>query len=221
MATATAVQSPPEQRVHLKHVSWTTYELLLSDQADHSVPRMTYDRGVLEIVAPSFEHERINRALASLVEIVCDEQSIEFVDAGSMTYKREDLERGFEPDSSYYLQNAAHVFTKKRIDEATDPPPDLVIEIDMSSTSMNKLPIYAAMSVPEIWRYENGRVTIFRLTADGYCAATDSNALPPLTSDAISRFVAQRLRLTRADWRRSVQEWVHAQGDANASVGDE
>lgn len=184
MATATVEaksieQSPPEQRVHLTHVSWATYASLLADQTDISVPRMAYNQGALEIVAPSFEHERINRAMASLIDIVCDERAIEFVAAGSMTYKREDIERGFEPDSSYYLQNAARVFSIKRIDESTDPPPDLVIEIDMSSTSMNKLPIYAAMGVPEIWRYENGHITIFRLDADGYRATPDSHALPP------------------------------------------
>ncbi len=221
MSTATKQESPPEQRIILKNVSWETYELLLADHVDRGVPRLAFDRGALEIMAPSFEQERINHAFASLVELVCDEYEIEFVDAGSMTNKRPDLQESFEPDTSYYIEHAAHVIDKKRIDATSDPPPDLVIEIDMSSTSMNKLPIYAAMGVREVWRYEDERVTIFRLVGDNYVAASQSSAVPALTSDVLAHFVAKRLQTTRAEWLRSVRAWMRAQGEATDRGGGE
>jgi Uma2 family endonuclease len=156
-----------------------------------------------------------------LVELVCDEYGIEFVDAGSMTNKRPDLEKGFEPDTSYYIQHATDVIDKKRIDTTLDPPPDLVIEINLSSTSMNKLPIYAAIGVPELWRYEGERVTIFHLVGDTYVADSQSNALPALTSDILARLVSRRLEITRAEWRRSVRAWVHRLEETIDSGGDE
>jgi len=220
MATATRpAQNPPEQRVFLRQVAWDTYERLLSDEPDRSVPRMAFDQGMLELMAPSFEHERINRTFASLVELVCDGFGIEFIDAGSMTNRRPDLEKGFEPDTSYYIEHAADVFDKLRIDATVDPPPDLVIEIDLSSGSMNKLPIYAAMGVPEVWRYEGERVTILHLIGESYVADSRSRALPALTSDVLARFVVERLFTKRAEWLQSVQAWIRAQRHAN-DLGD-
>lgn len=222
MATATkAAQSAPEQRVLLRQVSWETYERLLSDEPDRSVPRLAFDRGVLELMSPSFEHERINRAFASIVELVCDAYGIDFVDAGSMTIRRPDLEKGFEPDTSYYIEHAAEVIDKKRIDATVDPPPDLVIEIDLSSGSMNKFPIYAAMGVPELWRYENDRVAIFHLVGESYVTDPRSRWLPALTSDVLARFVAERLFTKRAVWLRSVQAWLQTQREATDSGHDD
>ncbi len=137
------IKSPAEQRVALHNISWSTYERLLADNETNSAPRFTYDRGELEIMSPSPEHEKLNRRIAQLVLAVADELGVEVEDLGSTTFRREDLERGFEPDSCFYIQNEEKVRGTNCIDPAADPPPDLVIEIDITSPSFSKLPIYA------------------------------------------------------------------------------
>src|ERR671939_1507804 len=166
------VLSPPEQRVILHNVRWETYERLLADLQDSSAPRLTYDRGTLEIMSSSSEHERYNRTIAQVVEELAVEMEIDLDNLGSTTFRREDLDRGFEPDSCFYIQNAVRVRGKKRIDLTVDPPPDLVIEIDITSPSLDKFPIYAAVGVPEVWRYDGTHVTMYRLTGERYVEVT-------------------------------------------------
>jgi Uma2 family endonuclease len=154
------VKTSSEQRVVLHNIGWATYERLLADNENNSAPRLAYDRGELEIVSPSPEHEKFNRRIAQLVLAVAEELGIEAEDLGSATFRREDLERGFEPDSCLYIQNEEEVRGKDQIDPAVDPPPDLAIEIEITSPSYNKLPIYTQMGVPEVWRYDGERMTI-------------------------------------------------------------
>src|SRR5262249_31633794 len=131
-----AVLSLPEQRVVLRNVSWQTYVRLLSEHAESSSPRLTFDHGELEIMSPSAEHERYNLRIADLVGILADEMDVEAEGLGSSTFKREELERGFEPDSCFYIKNIECVRGKDRIDLALDPPPDLVVEVDITSASI-------------------------------------------------------------------------------------
>ncbi len=201
---------PPAQRVILGNVSWTTYESLLADHLDRSVPHFAYDRGVLEIVCPSTPHEEDNRTLALLVEVVAEELGIDLQNVGSMTFKREDLQRGFEPDSSFYIASEERVRGRTQIDLAADPPPDLVIEIDVSHPSLDKLPIYAEMGVPEVWRVGEGRVTVLRLDDGGYAATDESGALPPLTAATLTRFLIESRDLPRTAWLRSLRAWVRS-----------
>src|SRR5947209_11200471 len=164
---ATAV-SQTEQRVVLYDVSWATYEHLLADHLDCSSPHFTYDRGTLEIMSPSLDHEETNRSIATLIEVLAEEWEIDLRNLGSTTFKRKDLKCGFEPDSCFYIQNVESVRGKRKIDLVTDPPPDLVIEIDITSGSIHKLPIYAALGIPEVWRYTGKRLVILALAADDY-----------------------------------------------------
>ena len=144
---AEALKRPPEGRVILRNVGWETYERLLEEDPGRSAPRFFYDRGVLEIVSPSFEHEQIAGVVASLVDELAVELEIDVVGAGSTTFNREDLLRGFEPDVSFYFsENASRVRGKRRISlDAGDPPPDLVVEVDITSPSTTKLPIYCLL----------------------------------------------------------------------------
>lgn len=199
------VKSPPEQRLILSNVSWETYESLLADHPDSSAPRFTFDRGVLEIVSPSPEHEKVNRRMAQLVTILAEEMDLESEDLGSTTFRRRDLQRGFEPDSCFYFENEERIRGKTEIDLLVDPPPDLVIEIDITSTLLNKFPIYARLGVPEIWHYDGERVAIFRLEGGVYAEAAESTALPSLTSEVLSRFVKEGLALGRKVWMREVR----------------
>ncbi|MDP9356919.1 MAG: Uma2 family endonuclease, partial [Chloroflexota bacterium] len=111
-----AVAGPPEQRILLRNVAWETYERLLADHLDSSAPRFAYDRGLLEIVRPSTEHETVNRTLALLVEVVAEELGIDVLNVGSMTFRRQDLQRGFEPGSSFYIQHESSVRGRTQID---------------------------------------------------------------------------------------------------------
>jgi Uma2 family endonuclease len=209
MATvASPPTAPPAQRVVIRGISWATYESLLADHLDRSVPHFAYDRGVLEIVCPSTPHEKDNRTLAMLVEVVAEELGIDTLNVGSMTFKREDLQRGFEPDSSFYVANEERVRERVQIDLAVDPPPDLVVEIEVSHPSLDKLPIYAAIGVPEVWRVADGRVAVLRLGAAGYAAADESGALPPLTAAALTGFLSESRVLPRTTWLRSLRDWV-------------
>lgn len=205
------VGSPAEQRVVLRNVSWETYERLLADHVDGSAPRLTYDRGELEIMSPSPEHERLNRRVAQLVMTLTEEAGIEAEDLGSTTFRRESLDRGFEPDSCFYIQNEEHIRGKDRIDLNVDPPPDLVLEIDITSPSIQRFPIYARMRVPEVWRYDETGLSIYTLEGDGYVEAAESVALPFLTSNVLSQFVEKSKTTKRTAWLREVRAWMRGE----------
>ncbi len=202
--------SQPEtgNRLILYGVSWATYESLLADFQNSNAVRFAYDRGVLEIMAPSAKHEEPNRALSLFVDLVTGELDIEIRRLGSTTFTRKNLSKGFEPDSCFYIQSVNRIRDKEEIDLTTDPPPDLVIEIDITSPSLNKFSIYAAVGVPEVWRYQGGRVQIFQRIGEQYTAVEQSIVLPPLTSAILTQFLEENRTLRSPDWLRHVQEWA-------------
>jgi Uma2 family endonuclease len=185
------VSSSAEQRVVLDSISWSTYLAILGD-AGARRGRIAYDQGVLEIMSPSKVHEKVKRLLGRMVEVFTEAEGIEVESAGSTTFKREDLARGFEPDECYYLQHAAAVRAKDEIDLTVDPPPDLVIEVDISRSSVNKFPIYEAIGVPEVWRYEGDRLSIHIMHGGHYVEAERSAVLPALPIDVVARCLNQR-----------------------------
>jgi len=205
MAVAQSVQ---EQRIILYNIGWDTYEGLLRDHANTSAPRFTYDRGTLEIMSPLPEHERFNRAIQLLVPIVVEEMGAEVYSLGSTTFNREDLLRGFEPDSCFYLQNATRMRGKTRVDLHIDPAPDLVVEIDITHPSLDKLPIYARIGVPEVWRYDGARLEILALEGDKYTARPSSRALPTVTADALTTLLPHSMGVGDIAWMRSVRAWA-------------
>jgi Uma2 family endonuclease len=202
------IKSPAEQKVTLHNVSWETYERLIEERGESRVPRFAYDRGELEIMSPQAEHESISYAAALLVEVLAEEMDIDVYGLGSTTFKREDLERGFEPDQCFYFGDWELVRGKERLDLATDPPPELVIEIDITSPSLNKLPIYAQLGVREVWRYDGERMRILGLEDEAYVERPTSLALPPLTNDVLTRFAGEGAKLGRRAWMREVREWA-------------
>ena len=201
-------QVAAEQRVILSSVSWATYESLLADLADQSSIRLTYDRGTLEIMSPFPEHEKYNRTLALLVEVLAEELGIDVDNLGSTTFRRETLARGFEPDSCFYIQHEAAISGKTTIDLSVDPPPDLVIEIDITHPSLNKFPLYAQVGVPEIWRHDGQQVRISLLTPSRYVEAESSHVLPLLTRAILNDFLAQSKTLKRTAWLRALRAWI-------------
>lgn len=202
------VKSPAEQKVFLSNVSWETYERLLEERRENRVPRFTFDRGMLEIVSSPPEHEKFNRRIAQLVLAVTEEMGIEAEDLGSTTFRRADIERGFEPDSCFYIQNEERIRGKDQIDLDVDPPPDLVIEVDIPSPSINKLPIHARLGVPEVWRYDGKKLDILKLEDDGYVAVTESAALSSLTSAVVSGLIERSKSPRRTVWLREVRQKI-------------
>ena len=204
---ATAVNQT-EQRVVLHDVSWATYEHLLADHLDCSSPHFTYDRGTLEIMSPSGRHEHANRSIATLVEVLAEEWEMDLINLGSTTFKREDFQRGFEPDTCFYFQNAERIRGKDEIDLHVDPPPDLVIEIDITGGSLDKLPIYAALGIPEVWRYVGNRLLILALAVNDYVEVEESLILLGLTGAIIVRFVEESHTLKRPVLMKRIREWA-------------
>jgi Uma2 family endonuclease len=200
----------------LSGISWATYESLLADHIDRG-PRFAYDRGLLEIMTTSAEHEREVLALAMVVEVVAIELELDIDPVGSTTFKRPDLEQGFEPDASFYIHHRDQVSTRAQIDLATDPPPDVVIEVDITNSSLDRFPIYAGMGVPEVWRYAKGSVTISLLQEGTFVDSTTSAALPFVTAEALTRFLEERRKMPRVAWVRAIQTWVREQRAKSAS----
>jgi Uma2 family endonuclease len=212
----TAVLNPPAttsvvERVVLKDISWETYERLLKDLSDQSVPRLTYDRGTLELMSPTDIREECNRAIARLVEVLAEEMGVEVRDLGSTTFRRKDIKRGFEPDTCFYIQNEARVRGKSPLDLSVDPPPDLVIEVDITNPSLDKFPLFAQFGVPEIWQFDGRKLEIFLLSEGAYAKSEKSTALPFVVPEVLVGFVAESVSLGRLEWLRKVRGWAKEQ----------
>lgn len=216
-AIAVAPPNDGEQPVILRGVSWATYESLLADFAGRRSPRFAYNQGALEIMPLSPIHEFSNRRLTTVFEAIADERELDFINAGSITLKRADLAQGLEPDTCFYIANAERMRSKREIDLTVDPPPDLIIEVDITNPSLNKFPIYAHLGVPEVWRYDDNQVSIFKLANGEFVPQTESLALPGLTSATIARFLEDGLTMTRSTWRRGVREWAQQQSQHTPS----
>ncbi len=184
-------QITPENRVILKGVSWSTFKVLLADVGDDRAWRIAYDRGVLEIRMPLLEHEVPKGLIESFIEATADELEIEVMKAGSLTLEREDLTRAVEPDSCFYIQNEASIRGKRDINLPEDLPPDLAIESDYTNSSVNKDGLYAALGVPELWRYKRQSLQVYQLVDGKYQKCDRSLAFPFLPVAEIPGFIEQ------------------------------
>ena len=202
--------NPTEEHIIIEGVSWTTYECLLADFGDNRAARVAYDQGTLEIMAPSYQHERLKGLLTTLFEAIATGLDLDFENAGSTTFKREETARGFEPDACFYVQNAAAVRGKQRLDLATDPPPDLVVEVDITHPSLDKLPLYAASGVMEVWRCDGYQAHIHRLRDGQYALVETSAVLPGVSHADINQQLDLHAEMTRAGWIRHIQAWAQS-----------
>ncbi|MEG5036006.1 Uma2 family endonuclease [Microcoleus sp. AT3-D2] len=190
-STPVEQQTTPENRVTLKGVSWSTFKALLADVGDDRAWRIAYDGGVLEIRMPHLEHEVPKGLIESFIEATADELEIEVMKAGSLTLEREDLTRAVEPDTCFYIQNEASVRGKRDINLPEDLPPDLAIESAYTNSSVNKDSIYAALGVPELWRYRRESLQVYRLVEGKYEMCDRSLAFPFLPVAEIPGFIEQ------------------------------
>lgn len=205
----TPVSSPTEDRIYLENIRWPTYLALLEDLGEHR-GRLTYDHGRLEIVSPSVKHERLKRLLGRLIEAFTEELGIKIASMSSTTLNREDLRRGVEADECYYVENEPAIRGREEIDLTRDPPPDLAIEIEVSSRILPRAPIYAAMGIPEVWRYD-GTSLRSRLGSDGqYHESSGSGVFPALPVAELAEFLSRRARTDETELVRSFRAWVRS-----------
>jgi Uma2 family endonuclease len=183
-------QVSPGNCVILRNVSWLTFTNLLVEVGENRACRFTYDRGILEIRMPLEEHEEPKRLIESFVEALVDELEIELRSLGSLSLKREDLSRFIEPDTCFYIQNEALV-RGRSINLNEVPPPDLAVESDHTHSSIDKASIYAALGVPELWRYTKETLEVYKLVEGEYQRSDKSLAFPFLPLDEIPGFIEQ------------------------------
>lgn len=204
------VTPPAEERVLLGNVSWSTYLALVED-SENPRGRMAYDQGVLEIMAPSAQHENVKTLIGRMVETFTLELAIEIRSVGSTTFKRVDLEKGIEADECYYIESTAAIRDIEEIDLTIHPPPDLAIEIDISRRSHMKLRIYAALQIREVWRYDGAEIQVLVLRDGEYEKAEQSKVLPRFPVAKALELVQQRRTLGETELINRFRMWVQEQ----------
>ncbi|HLX61089.1 MAG TPA: Uma2 family endonuclease [Planctomycetota bacterium] len=203
-----------DQRVVLHGVSWSTYKALLNDLGDSRACRLAFDSGDLEIMSPHFKHGRSEFTLGQMVVVLVEEFGLDCVPGASLTCEREDIEKAIEPDGCFYIQHANDVADCEKIDLAIHPPPDLMIEVDISTNSSRKLAICAALGVPEHWLYNGSALEIRLLKSGRYIVSEESAVFPGIPlSKIIAEFLKPRRRLLLAnshDFRLRIREEMRA-----------
>jgi Uma2 family endonuclease len=191
-------------------VSWDDYEAMLRIVGDRPI-RVTYDRGRMEIMSPLWTHGNPSYLIGAMVAVLVEELGIRFEPADPVTFRRRDLEMGAEPDKCFYFgENAARVCGKRDIILPDDPPPDLVVEVDVSASSVERFPIFAALGVPEVWRLSDQGLELLHLQPDStYRAGDRSRAFPDLLASEAARFLHLGLDMDKTAWLRSFRAYVH------------
>jgi Uma2 family endonuclease len=194
----------------LEGISWSTYRNLLRD-LDQRPLRLTFDKGNLEIMPPLPLHEKWKGRIGRMIELVSLERRIEVEALGSTTFGREDLEKGLEPDECYYVAHALDVQGKDEIDLSVDPPPDLAIEVDITRRSVPRQPIYAALGIPELWRFDGSKLFIMKLErGQVYTHVAKSNVFPFLQMEQFEQFLLRMGRERQLSVLEDFRIWLHA-----------
>ncbi len=207
--------SPPgrgggfENAVVLSEIEWEEY-VLLRDKPGNPGLRMTFDDGVLEIMTLSSFHELISILIHDFITEWRVARNIPVRSSGSMTLRRRSISRGLESDQSYYIQNEPHVRALDKIDLETDPPPDLAIEVEHRAAAIRKMPIYARLGVPEVWRWRDETLTIHRLAGGKYVEQDDSNALPGFPFEQLRKALSQRSEVDETTLLRQFRQFLES-----------
>lgn len=194
--------------VILSDVNWETYQDVIQEFWGKQNPHFYFDKGNLLIMSNSPEHEELKDTIVYLIYIFTEEFRINSRSLGSATYQREDIEKGFEPDSCFYFENEPQIRGVKRLDMTIHPAPDLIIEVDITSLSTGRQNIFAAFGVPEIWRFDGEKMQILELRNDKYVEIANSLALPKVTPEKLTEFVQKSETLSRLEWINEVRAWA-------------
>jgi Uma2 family endonuclease len=202
----------PGERVILRDIDWPRFEAILQALGSDRNTRIAYANQILEIMAPLPEHEIHKENLGDLVKVLLEELGIDCIALGSTTLKKLQQQAGVEPDSCFYIQNCLPMQGKLTLDLTVDPPPDLAIEIDL--TSKTKLDAYLSIGVPEIWRYDRGNLTIDSLQAGQYISVINSTILPPWMPPTVLLSFVQRIQTgSRLEAIRAFRTFIREQLD--------
>jgi Uma2 family endonuclease len=207
---------PGDQRIAFRGVGWHVYETLVDSIGEGQHVRVAYDGKDLEIMTTGYLHEGYKGLFGRVMDVVTEELDIPCLDAGQTTWKRPALERGLEADQCYYfdpkkLAVAAEAWARKS-DEISDyPNPDLAIEIDISPSQINRPSIYAAMRVPEIWRFDGKNLVIEQLGANGQYAASMTSRYVPILPDEVLTWINAEDVINRTGWVRRLRAWIRAE----------
>ena len=199
---------PPGALLRLARISWGEYDDLLNQLSDHPGFRVNYNEGSLEIMSPLPDHEKYKSIIQSMALIISLELGSKLEMFGSTTFRQKRNRQGVEPDESFYVQNADAVLGKSRIDLSVDPPPDVVVEIDITNESESKFPIYAAFGVAEIWRYDGRRAWMYQLVDNRYVKIDRSLAFPMLTPPVIAKCIERSKSRGQLAALAAFRQWV-------------
>jgi Uma2 family endonuclease len=203
------LEVPPGQRLLLRDVTWQEFETILDELGDHRGSRLAYDNGTLEMMRPLPEHEDDKEIIGDLIKALLEELDIEFRSLGSTTFKKQQTQ-GLEPDQCFYIQNEAAIRGKKRLDLAVDPPPDLAIEIDVTSRTHPSL--YEALGVPELWQFDQGKLQINVLKGSSYALVTESPNFRGLPlSKMLPHYLTESKTVGRNKVLKAFRQWVREQ----------
>ncbi|MEY3404177.1 MAG: hypothetical protein RLZZ86_3799 [Cyanobacteriota bacterium] len=203
------IHVPPGQRVILENVTWKELETIIAELGEHRAARIAYDRGILEIISPLAEHQFDKEIISDLVKALLEQLNIEFRCLGSTTFKNQFMAQGIEPDQCFYIKNEAVIRGKKRLDLTIDPPPDLALEIDI--TSRTHLNIYQGLKVPEVWRFENGILQINLLQNGVYVESKSSLNFPNLPLiEVIPESLQKSRTIGRNATLKAFRNWVNS-----------
>jgi len=205
------VLEKPNNITTLEKVRWQTYQALLWDLGESSHKKLTFNRGILEIMSPLPEHEINKGFLGRLVKATTEVLGLEVLSLGSTTLSREDLQRGIEPDECFYIQNEQLVRGKTNFDFTIDPVPDLAIEVDITSSSLNRLEIYALLGVKEVWRFTAEDLFIYALENGVYQVQEYSSVLPILSKQVMVNFLKQRGEKGENALLGEFRQWLRSQ----------
>jgi Uma2 family endonuclease len=197
-----------EERVILHNISWETFERLLEEAGNNRNTRFYYLDGTLEIMAPLFIHEGSNRFIEGLICAAAEEMGWDLRRAGSVTLKLKPKKAGAEPDSAYYIQSERLIRHLTDLDLKKDPPPDLVLEVDITSPSNRRFPIYARLGIPELWKFNVKTIQYYVLQNGKYHPVAQSPTFPWLTPKVILDSLQKRLQIGETQALKEFRAWV-------------
>jgi Uma2 family endonuclease len=181
---------PVGQSLLLDDVDWPTYSRLLRAFAERPHVRLTYDEGRLEIMSPILKHDNTSRFLLLLITTLAEELDLPLLPGGATTLRRRLRQKGAEPDECFWIANADRMEGRQRVDLRRDPPPDLAIEVDVTHSSLSRMRVFAALGVPEVWRWSKGKLTFHVRDARGaYRSVARSRSFPHVAPSDLLPFV--------------------------------
>jgi Uma2 family endonuclease len=202
-------QIAAEQRLTLNNVSWETYEQILEALGEHRAAQITYSEGILEFMVPLEAHENPSDIIGAFIRTLVVESGANLKSMASTTLRRKSLQRGAEPDKCYYIQNEPLV-RGREVDLEQDPPPDLVVEIDITHTDIDKNTLYAQLGVPELWRFNGQILTLYQLQGNQYTEVLVSPTFPWTDKTLFYKFLKDCKSIGEAQAQRQLSSWVQA-----------